>query len=538
MNLASAIFPFHTDMWGRSIILPQYDQNYDSKVLSTGADTTEKDKGIPQAFYMHNVTPTVYGYQSIGYDTMVAGIADTMDFDFCYPLQNPQLGRFLFSPAAGKNYVYDQTVGTWESISPIPSGTIPESSIVTTAYVHGQTYICYERYHTYKYNEVTKVMDLVVLSGLVDANVKGVCAANGYMLVWDDVTVSWSNATNETDFVPSLITGAGGGSVNDAKGRIIVCLPISGGFLVYCEKNIVAAKYTGNINFPYIFTEVPGSAGITSPNQVSWRSNLAKHYAWTSAGMQMVDKSQANDLLPEVTDFLAAKIFEDFDEATLTLNQSFLGTQLNVAVAVVAQRFVIVSYGVSPPEFTHALLYDLSLKRWGKLKIQHRSCFQWNVPNLYGAITYGQLINTTYGDLINTTYGELLTSIDVPEQPRKTIAFLQMDGTVKLVNFDLSEESANGVLIIGKFQFQRNFWITHQNTDIETVYAARAFKLYLMSTLDGKDLQSPVEAVVLRRNAKNINFVKRLAGQNISLVLLGAFASNCIVFNFTQGGQR
>lgn len=535
VNLSAAEFPFHTDMWGRSIILPQYDQNYQQQ---TGIAVDTKDKGVPQAFYMHNVTPTADGYQSIGYDTNVPALADATDFDYCYPLQTPGLGRFLFSPARGKNYVFDQAVGAWVSTSPLPMNAIASNTFVTTAFIHGQTYINYSRYHTYIYDPVLKVMTQVAFTGLVDANVKGVCEANGYMLVWDDLTVSWSNATSETDFVPSLLTGAGGGSINDAKGRIVVCLPIAGGFLIYCEKNIVSAKYSGNINFPFIFAEVPGSSGVMSPNQVSWLSNLAAHYAWTSAGLQVVDKIQSKDSFPEVTDFLAAKIFEDFDEATLTLNQSFLGNQLNVLVTAIAERFVIISYGVSLPDYTHALVYDTSIKRWGKFKITHRACFQWNTPNLSGALTYGQLINTTYGALSNTTYGDLLVQINSFEQPRKTIAFLQGDGTVKIANFDLSESSANGVLILGKFQFQRNFFLTHQNTDVETTYTGNVFEHYLMPSLDGKQLLPPVKSKLYKRNPKSRNYLRRLSAQNISHLLIGSFNATSLVMNFTQGGQR
>lgn len=535
VNLSAAEFPFHTDMWGRSIILPQYDQNYQAQ---TGIAVDTKDKGVPQAFYMHNVMPTADGYQSIGYDTDVPPLPGATDFDFCYPLQTPGLSRFLFSPAQGKNYVFDESVAMWASTSPLPANSVSANTMVTTAFIHNQTYINYSKFGTYTYDPVLKVMNRVVLVGLVDANVKGVCEANGYMLVWDDLSVSWSNATVETDFVPSLITGAGGGSVNDAKGRIVVCLPISGGFLVYCEKNVVAAKYSGNINFPFIFTEVPGSAGVQSPNQVSWLSNLAAHYAWTSAGLAIINKTEAKDSFPEVTDFLAAKIFEDFDETTLMLIQSFLSTQLNVLVTAVAERFLVISYGVAPPDYTHALVYDISNKRWGKLKITHRACFQWNSPNLAGQITYGQLSGLTYGQLNTTTYGDLLVAINSFELPKKTLAFMQGDGTVKIVNFDLAETLADGVLIIGKFQFQRNYFLTHQNTDIETTYTGNTFNHYLMQSLDGKQLLPPVKSKLLKSGPKSRSYARRLSGQNISHLLIGSFNATSLVMNFTQGGQR
>lgn len=538
-NLAATIFPFASPLAGRTIIVPQYDQNYE-KTLVSSADT-DKDKGIPQAVYMHNVMPVASGYQSIGYvEYLEAMDGDPTDFDAAFPIQNTDLARFIMVPSAGKNYLWDAQVGLWRSVSPITG--LPGNVTFTTAFINGQSYMFYEATNCYVYNDSSKALDVITLAGLTVALITGICAANGYMIAFDDTSVSWSSQTDPLDFVPSLVTGAGGGGVVDAKGRIICCLPISGGFIVYCEKNIVAARYTGNARYPYNFKELANSGGIQSPEQVSWQGNTAEHYAWTTAGLQKVDLSACTNLVPEVTDFLSMLLFEDFDEITLMLSETYLDAPLNVKVAVISSRFLVVSYGVVLGIYTHALIFDLVLKRWGKVKVTHVDCFQWNAPNLYGALTYGQLTMTYGGFGPLTTYADLGTSIQTPEIVRKTIAFMQQDGRVVSMNFDFSQPDANGVLILGKFQFQRNKMIAFQTIEIENTYIPDTppsdFIHYLFPTLDGKTFLPAVSTTRIRNSPMSSKWGRMYTGQNVSSLFFGKFNLTSCIYDFTLGGDR
>lgn len=541
MNLGVAIFPFASELWGRSIIVPQFDQNYDRV---SEQNVPNKDRGIPQAFYMHNVVPTGQGYQAIGYDTRITGIGVT-DFDSCFQLSytSPFNAKMLFSPAAGKNYIFDGTINTWVSVSPLAVGTVGDTTLVTVAEVNGRTFIYYEGVGCFEYDTTTKLLSSVVLTGLVAASIKGLVAANGYLIAFSDTDVAWSSTSNPTDFVPSLITGAGGGAVQFTNGVINFCLPISGGFMLYCEKNTVSATYSGNVRFPYIFADVIASGGCDSPEKVSWQSNLAVHYAYTTSGIQELSKASASgSAYPEISDFLAQQIFEDFDETTLQINVEYLSSQLSVKVSAVADRFIIFSYGraADAPDYTHALVFDASLKRWGKLKITHRKCFEWVTPNAYGELTYDDLEAFTYDDLALTTYDDLAFGINIPERPKKDIAFLQRDGTIQTVNFNFAGDTANGVLMLGKFQFQRNKFIEHQISDIENVRNGNSFRFILFPTLDGKTFLPPYEmqSVNLLVDAPMMKrYAHWLVGQNITACFIGSFNLTSYLMNFTLGGD-
>ncbi|CAN5950084.1 unnamed protein product [Sphagnum jensenii] len=219
VNLNSAIFPFYTEAAGRTIIVPEYDENWDRN----NAANTSPEKGVPQVYYMHNIMPKAGGFQSIGYNLTIGayGAGQSTNFDQVFSLQSTDGSIVLFCPAAGTNYIYDAQAGnTWISISPISSGSITSQTIVTSATVNGQTYYCYAGYGTYIYNTSTKLMVKQTLISLSDATILGVTASNGYMIAWTKTGIVWSSLINPLDFTPSIQTGAGGGSVQQARGNV------------------------------------------------------------------------------------------------------------------------------------------------------------------------------------------------------------------------------------------------------------------------------------------------------------------------------
>jgi hypothetical protein len=534
LNLASAILPFSVAASGRTVMLPDNDENFDRY----NAANTTPDKGVPQVFYMHNIMPTSGGFQSIGYIQQLPGLPGQADFDTCFSLINSDNSSFLFSPASGMNYIFDGDVGTWASYNPIVSSNLGATTLVTTAYVNGQTYIYYAGIGCYLYSNSTKQIVPITLTGLNTSQVLGICAANGYMIAWTSNTVAWSSTTNPTNFVPNINTGAGGGTVQDAKGPINFCCSISGGFLIYCEKNVVGATYTANVGFPYIILEVVGSGGVASIDQVAYQGNLTYHVAMTSAGIQQISLNAAIPTLPEVSEFLTSQLFEDFDETALSFSETYVGAQLAVKFASVSDRFVVISYGISVPNFTHAIVYDIALNRFGKLKLAHRGCFSFIAPAPYGLVTYAQLMNTPISSLNNVRYEDLFTSINVPVTPKQNLAFIQRDGTIQLVDFQVSEANANGVLLLGRYQYHRGNMIVHQRTDVELQNPVTNMSLYLLPSFDGKNFTSAVTPAVNKAGGLEITYARRFTAANISLLLKGAFAITTVIINFTVGGSR
>lgn len=523
-NLAAAAFPFISDLWGQSVMVPALDENYEA--LSVSSVDQSRFKGIPQVYYAHNVMPSFNGFQAIGWTELATPVAGETLFDTVFPLINSNLHRALFSPAHGKCYVYDSFGGAngtaqWQSVADL---AISEDALVTTAFVNGQTYIYIQSHGCFTYADDTASLEPVNLQGIIEADILGICEANGYMIAVTDNAVAWSSQIDPTDFRPSLVTGAGGGNIQGTKGSVIAALNISGGFLVYCEQNVIGFSYTGNSAFPFTDLEIPGSSGIANITNVTFEANLNIHYAWTKGGLQAISLSSGTtNIYPEVTEFLTRNQYEDFDDPTLTFSIQNVTQPLATKVNLVFNQYLVVSYGIGFLNFTYALVFDLNLQRWGKIKIDHVDVFQWNAPGNNTDLTYAELIGN-YSDQ-TLSYAQLSQIDNNVLDARKTISFLQQDGTVQSVNFNASNNQANGTILFGKYQVNRNHGIEHQRTLVENANGPAALDVTIWPTLDGKTFLPPVKAIRLPGLSGTLvqGYAKRVCCYNFSIMLQGQF---------------
>jgi len=539
-NLGAAIFPFASELWGRTIIVNGVDENYDRY----NAASTDKDKGVPQVFYMHNCMPILSGFQSVGYEQLIPAQTSATTFDQIFTLTGTGGYSYLFSPCGVTPAIYDSKQMEWfnPTVSPaLPTSYVPAVSVAT---VNGQSYIYYSGIGCYEYVPATPELLGVTLTSLTPANILGISAASGYMLAYTSTGVYWSSTTTPTDFTPSVQTGAGGGNIQQIKGQIVAVYPISGGFLIYCTQNIVAAAYTGNIQFPFTFTEVPGSAGINFGYQTSWRSNTSPHYAFTSAGLMEINLNACALTNEEIADFISSCIFEDFDPNTLTFTSQILTQQVYTKLNYISERYLVVSYGVSQGNYTHAIVYDNFLGRYGKLKINHVDCFDYVSPSIQGTYEYESFVNIPYNAMTGSygAYAGNPTNVSTNFVYKKTFAFLQSSGAVYNVNFDINSYDNllgnNSVFVLGKYQYIRENFITHQKTEVETIYNGATFETYLLQSLNGKDISATTEMTLASQGNKVVNYALRQTGKNVSLMFIGSFNLTSVITYFTIAGKR
>lgn len=321
--------------------------------------------------------------------------------------------------------------------------------------------------------------------------------------------VFWSSAINETDFTPSLITGAGGGAVQGLIGTLTCCVPHTKGFLIYATGNIVAAAYTQNSRFPFDAQPIVGSGGVTDTSLVTVDANTNGHFAYTTSGLQSVGLGQSEIILPDVTDFVSGKLFEDWNDATKQFVQTELNVTMKKRLAIIANRYLVISYGVN--SLTHALVYDAQTTRFGKLRIPHVMCFE----------------------IFPSTLG-------ITEISRQSIGFLQADGTVQTVNFDTRSSGSNGFLLLGKYQYVRARTLILDEVWIENIYNYANFSLTAFAAIEGKTISS-MPVLVPDANSlssKQGHYQDRIEGTNISLCLQGQFHLESGVIRFHTGGSR
>lgn len=508
-NLGAKSWPLVSTYFGRSVIVGSAgrDQNFNRQTIS--AEDPDKDIGIPQAYYQHNVMPTSQGVQSVGYVPLISPPRSSSGiFSSIFNLHFATGSAYLSILDNGDAYILNYGGSPqWYKINSIASIV---GRLVTQVSISGVCYVYVQGVGCYQYDPTILTLNLITLSGLDPALIIGITGAVGYMIAWSATGIAWSSTLDPTDFVPSLITGAGGGGVEQAKGPITLCISNSLGFIIYTQYNAVVEIYSGNARFPFNARELANVGGITNPNLIAVNVSDSAHFAYTTVGLESVSPTSSQIIFPEVTDFISGKVFEDFDEVTNTLTQTPVVT-MNKLLTIISNRYLVLSYGIT--ELTHALVYDTEMKRWGKLKHTHVDCFEW-----------------------------LLYPEEITEIPKQGIGFLHADGSISRLDVtSLNNDSVHkGVLILGKYQYVRARALDLEEVTIENIVPGANFTLQDMISYKGKQIDRIVDCYLqpesIGSGAYTYNVHK--VGLNHSLLLKGAFYAVSLELSFTTDGDR
>ena len=532
-NLSSATYPMTLSDGGRTVIMPGPDQNFDRRVDPQGE---QKDAGIPQALYLENVMPTVNGYQSAGLwtpkepmttggamigsvfeaKTLVSGIVESIS---------------LFQRNDGVIVTGDRGTDVI-----LIAGTLPSyPAIFSAAVVRGICYL-YDAASRRLYTLVNKApLELTEVTASVTPlnffttnSILCIVGSSNYLVAISATTVYYSSTTTPLDFVSSLVSGAGETTPNDLNGRALWAKESQSGFYIYSNNNTVYAQYTGNARYPWKFTAVRNSNGITDSSlvylkgtQIFGESDSEGHYV-IEKGKQLkfIRGIEAIAVAPEATEFLSKiTVQEIFDGAANTFSAASLTTQTS-QIYLYLNRYVIVSInGTALLGFSGAIVYDTVLQRYGKLKLAYTHIF---------------------------TSG----AIDFSDSP--TLCFFnRFTATITAISFDIYLTSTtsynlvepNSVLVLGKFQYVRSRKIQLHEIEIEgaqnsAIIPAPNFSCVLLPSLDGRTFDAPVTPYQSTFTGGLASYNCHTTAQNISLAIKGAFSVNTVQLKFSPRGDR
>lgn len=516
--------PLSTHLGANLAVRSRTDSDYIVSNGYTGA-TADDEIGLSQLAYAHNVVPAAFGLKSVGYEQRVKEYKEGLNVDFseAIVLRDSAETHRLLVPAQGRNYLLTRG-GTWVQLS---RPAMLKSGFVSKAYVPQRTFVHYAYAGTQEYDQGTNSISDVELQSVDSASFLGITAANGYLIGYDTTTVYWSSPIDPTDFTPSLSTGAGSANITAARGAITCVLPITDGFIVYTTRNAVAATYSNNTNFPWNFREIPNSNGVISPRHVSFDSNYAGHYAWTTGGLQLVTRTQAELLAPAISDFLRGDMLEEwigshrdrhpgkvdtgyavgyesqlqaYPPADSTaadpnlLRQYHLPNHMKLQVRVIGSRFVVVSYGW-PSKLTHAMIYDIGLRRWGKLRFEHVDVFEYVPPDKLTA------------------------------EFRHSIGFLRKDGSVYTCNTDEQRECLDSVALFGPIQIARGAMTQLNGVSLSTAsgHDGSHFELEVASAIKSSNALFTCLPFRSEHSATGSSWKCRATGQRHFIILTGSF---------------
>lgn len=522
-----------------------------------GADDSA-DYNLAQVIYGENIMPTAHGVRSVGYlDTVAAH--STGDFDTIFPLRDEQENAVLFSPAHGDNFVYDAESETWagatlESIwgLTLAAGLSPSVAKVTYAYVDGKTFVCYARMKSttdvdmsiMQWDSTAKALvpTTAILLNLPfgPGEIDGIASSSGYLLVWSGLTIAWAffngTAFDFEIYTNGNFTGSGFQIPEDLQAPITAIIALAGGFLAFTARNCVAANYhSQTISAPWVFREVPDAGGIESYEQATVEGSLGKVMAYTSAGIQAITLNSASHAHPAVADFITQRETESYDFGEHQIQPAVLGSDMFTKVTAVGNRYVVISYGYLPGIFSFALVYDVALQRWGKLRIKHRDCFAFSYQDQEGGVTYGTLLDVTYEELGGTRYSDLSVAGVAVTPAQRALAFMTDQGQIKLATWAHrpgTEDQA--VAIVGRVQLVRN-----RNVQLNRIEAdgMKDGNIFVQASFNGRSIAGLWTTDVLEEGADYKIVGTLLDCRNFNLVFEGAFDLSTVIVEITPSGE-
>lgn len=568
INLTAQGFPINFKEFTSGVFFAsQAEQN---RYNLSGSDLGNDSQGVCQATYLDNVMPIYRGYSSVDYDNLIPSLYVDGELVHvergAYVQVQASSGRiyYLVINSFGL-FVYR---GVWKKLEVV--GSSIRTFVVN---VRGKTYLYLPLSGFYVYNENTNALELQPTKGIdfTTTNFVGATAIAGRVVLYTDDTIVYSSYTDVLDFRPeytdnnnvSHTTGAGSAQILGVQGEIKKVLPLGGNLIVYTDRNAVAGQQTGNSQLPWKFQAIPGFPGIASIAHVAGSTGTQQHFAYTKSGMFSVTLSKCAPLFSELSEAIAKGISVSVGSSGYPRLQKYGGVR--IAVNLIAERYVVISYGSSDDEFFEtAYVYDLSIQRWGRLSVPHIDVVDFDVGGLTGAYTFANFVGnwiyqpstaqgefkdlghagnlsgdySIFSELVGAgTFGQV-TKADLLSGdnfiPIK-LGLIRADGTFVAVK-ESTEYSVqqNGVLMLGRFKFSRS--------------SGDCLQFVMCEGLNDADVSAYAhgysgEIVRMKRNllphrASNNKRYGRIVGDGISVTISGNFALTDMTIAASKSGRK
>ena len=588
LPLNAARFPLISSRASRAVCVPQLDAAPRTPRVFMGTDESI-DYDMPQIIYCENVMPTSSGIASVGYRQRVnsvlsSPVASLQRASLVFPLRDQNVNVTLFAPQVGSTvldlicnvctvaveYSDGTFFGPWSQLAPVGWYALDVASVnryhmakFSYAYVDGKTFVAASRILAAAGASTPASIRQWTGTAFVDpaiANlpfpypeVDGVTSSMGNLIVWSGLKVAWAPYNGTTFdfniFANGNYTGAGSQVPEELKANITACVGLPGGFVIFTSKNAVAATYNSqNLAAPWSFREISGAGGVKTFEQITVEGSLGYLYAHTTTGLQKITLNSAESFAPDVSDYLAGRETESYNFSSHTTTVSPVPINYYTKLTNAGNRFLVISCGlwatsdgttIVTPEFSHALVYDLELKRWGKLAIQHTDCLYFNFGSAQTDTTYAQLAGLSYETFTEFATGTYDT---VTGQPVTTVAsqqslgFLNRDYSIRVADWSnrtrFSEDEA--VAIIGRTQISRSRRTELQGVEVEGLKSGR---VYVTPSEDGYTLSAPQEFIPVIDTPEFVRVEGLVDCVNFNTTVEGTFNISTLIVEATTAGM-
>lgn len=547
-NLLSAQFPFKVTELSSTVVLNRgFEQNRIAQSSFEGEGAEQSD-GISQAYFMQNVMPITRGYTSLNFARMIQDVPAGATIDSCHVLRQ---GDFvaLYIPGNGENWVFDPYFGSWVSFPDPQTASTPQ-----VFFLKGETYIFFPEYALWRYDFVAKDFSPVTLVGLDPSNIVGMISAGSRAIGWSGNQIYWGGEVDTFDFTPSLADGAGTSSVLAIRSTIVACIPLLDSFVIYTAYNAVAAQGTGNIQFPWAFSEIPGVIGIADADHVAWAYGLDAHTVLTPSGLQIVTLRQSQSVWAELADSLRRGVFSVIDPTTNYPTFQY-AQKLDVRLRVIGGRWITVSIRTGEDKedslpFRFAYIFDTMLQRWGRMDALHMDVLHFSSPDFALSKTYAELAVEfpTYEDLELAdepySYFQDHRSVPAPELGKNFAVLSPVGGVFRAAPNETDEgfEEPFGLvyeqprILLGRFKLFREHGMILQWIKLYNLDSTTAEILAHSHDYTGRLVRSVADFAQNRHHIGQ--YFRRLSGDSVSIELRGKFTLVDLTLCSSGAGTR
>jgi hypothetical protein len=251
--------------------------------------------------------------------------------------------------------------------------------------------------------------------------------------------------------------------------------------------------------------------------------------------MQSLSLNSAEFTFPGVSDFIASRSNERYDAGTHSIITGTASVDFFTKITAVGNRYVVVSYGYYPGIFSFALVYDLALKRWGKMRIVHRDCFYYTQKPVGGAITYSMLLDVSYTETLPTAYSGMQVAGDRVAAAPHALAFLKASGEVVLgIWSDETRTEDSAVAIFGRIQLTR---ASNVQLNVVELDGLKSGSIEVMPSYDGRTF---ADTRILSTIVSSGDF-RRAGGmidcKNFNIIVEGSFDLSTLILEGTTSGK-
>jgi hypothetical protein len=365
-----------------------------------------------------------------------------------------------------------------------------------------------------------------------------ISSSNGYLLIaWDNV-IAWALASgNVFDFAPianAAVTGSDSRIPEELIGNITCLTPVAGGFIIFSERNAIAAIYSPtNFANPWTFREISGCGGVRNPGNVCKTDSQGSVHAITSAGLQRITLTSVQDVNTACSDFITGRQLEMYDEDSGELVLYRLQADLRTRCTLLGSRYLAASIGFSHTDYyDFALVYDLQFKRWGKFRYQHTAVvglFDTETPQ---DLLISDLGESTISDLGEATIESLVTDVSGQYTDyRHQIGLLTGAGELVRAVIDPGSPAGTGQarITFGQFQLSRSRATEMHAIEVE---GCKSVSVELQTSYDGRVLEPKYSTDYWMEVAAVDDYAKwagLVVGVNFTFSVVGTFDMSTIL---------